>query len=139
LLYYYNDTEPPELYSLSLHDALPILFLVQELSVNNVSDYYTVEDLKTAKVDPSRVKVDKKGRLYHEETEDCVFQLPYYEIRFEAKLIDARSGNVLWVGTTRENVIDELGESWVAKVGKKCELKQQNFVFSDYVAKEPTL
>src|SRR5690606_39542772 len=83
LLYYYNDTEPPELYSLSLHDALPILFLVQELSVNNVSDYYTVEDLKTAKVDPSRVKVDKKGRLYHEETEDCVFQLPYYEIRFE--------------------------------------------------------
>lgn len=115
------------------------VFLVQKIALHNISDFYTVDDLKTVKVDPSRVKSDKKGRLYYEETEECIFQLPYYEIRFEAKLIDARSGNVLWVGSTRENVIDELDESWVAKLDKKCELIQQNFVFADYVAKEPTL
>jgi len=115
------------------------VFLVQELAINSVSDFYSVEDLKTMKVDPSRVKADKKGRLYNQETEECIFQLPYYEIRFEGKLIDARSGNVLWVGSTRETVIDELDESWVAKLDKKCELTQENFVFGDYVAKEPTL
>lgn len=115
------------------------VFIVQSVSAETVQDYYTVEKLKTAKVDAARVKTDRKGRLYHEETEACVFHLPYYEVRFEGKLIDAKSGNVLWVGTTRQDVIDELQESWVAKLDKKCRMDEQNFVFSDYVRQESTL
>lgn len=115
------------------------VFLVQELSIRGTVDYFTVEDLKTLPVDASRVKTDKKERLYHSETEQCVFKLPYYEVRFEGKLIDARSGNVLWVGSGRQNVVDALEESWVAKLDKDCGLEKENFVFTDYVAAESTL
>ncbi len=115
------------------------VFLVQELSIRGTVDYFTVEDLETLPVDASRVKTDKKERLYHSETEQCVFKLPYYEVRFEAKLIDARSGNVLWVGSGRQNVVDALEESWVAKLDKDCGLEKENFVFTDYVASESTL
>lgn len=115
------------------------VFQVQELAVRGAVDYYTVEDLKTLPVDASRVKTDKKERLYHSETEQCVFKLPYYEVRFEAKLIDARNGNVLWVGSGRQNVVDALEESWVAKLDKDCGLEKENFVFTDYVASESTL
>ena len=115
------------------------VFQVQELAVRGTVDYFTVEDLKTLPVDASRVKTDKKGRLYHAETEQCVFKLPYYEVRFEGKLIDARNGNVLWVGSGRQNVVDALEESWVAKLDKDCILEKENFVFTDYVASESTL
>ncbi len=115
------------------------VFQVQELAVRGTVDYFTVEDLKTQPVDASRVKADKKGRLYHAETEQCVFKLPYYELRFEGKLIDARNGNVLWVGSGRQNVVDALEESWVAKLDKDCTLEKENFVFTDYVALESTL
>ncbi|MBV1861751.1 MAG: SH3 domain-containing protein [Nannocystaceae bacterium] len=115
------------------------VFLVQELAIRGTVDYFTVEDLKTQPVDASRVKTDKKDRLYHSETEQCVFKLPYYEVRFEGKLIDARSGNVLWVGSGRQNVVDALEESWVAKLDKDCGLEKENFVFTDYVASESTL
>ncbi len=115
------------------------VFQVQELSVRGKVDYFTVEDLETQAVDASRVKEDKKGRLYHSETEECVFQLPYYEVRFEGKLIDARNGNVLWVGSGRQTVVDALQESWVAKLDKDCNLEKENFVFGDYVGAEATL
>lgn len=115
------------------------VFLVQELAIRGTVDYFTVEDLKTLPVDASRVKTDKKERLYHSETEQCVFKLPYYEVRFEGKLIDARSGDVLWVGSGRQNVVDALEESWVAKLDKDCTLEKENFVFTDYVASESTL
>lgn len=115
------------------------VFQVQELAIRGTVDYFTVEDLKTLPVDASRVKADKKGRLFHSETEQCVFKLPYYEVRFEGKLIDARSGDVLWVGSGRENVVDALEESWVAKLDKDCGLEKENFVFTDYVASESTL
>jgi hypothetical protein len=115
------------------------VFQVQELSVRGSTDYFTVEDLETSPVDASRVKTDKKGRLYHAETEKCVFKLPYYELRFEGKLIDAQNGNVLWVGSGRYTAIDALAESWVAKLDKDCNLEKENFVFTDYVAAETTL
>lgn len=115
------------------------VFHVQALNVVANSDFYTVDDLKTIAVDPSRVKKDRKGRLYNEETEECVFRVPYFEIQFEAKMIDARNGDVLWVGTGRQDAIDGLEASWVARLDKKCEMVKQNFVFSDYVTQESTL
>lgn len=115
------------------------VFLVPSLSIVGTTDYYTVEDLQTQPADASRVKTDKKGRLYHSESEQCVFAVPYYEVRLEGKLIDARDGSVLWVGSGRQTVVDTLDESWVAKLDKDCELQKENFVFADYVAAETTL
>lgn len=115
------------------------VFLVPALSIVGTTDYYTVEDLQTQPADASRVKTDKKGRLYHSETEQCVFAVPYYEVRLEGKLIDARDGSVLWVGSGRQTVVDTLDESWVAKLDKDCELQKENFVFRDYVGLETTL
>lgn len=115
------------------------VFIVQSMKISGATDYFTVADLKTEKIPPNRVKADKKGRLYHEETEKCIFRLPYYQMEFEGKLIDARSGGVLWVGSTKHTVIDALDESWVAKLDKDCGLVDENFSFGQYVAGEAAL
>jgi hypothetical protein len=115
------------------------VFIVQSLTVEGTTDYFTVEDLKTKEIEPELVATDKKGRLYHEETEQCIFRLPYYKLTFEGKLIDARNGNVLWVGTATETVVDALDESWVAKLDKECGLVNENFSFGQYVSGETAL
>jgi hypothetical protein len=115
------------------------VFIVQSMTISGTTDYFTVQDLQTKQIEPNLVKTDKKGRLYHEETEQCIFRLPYYVLRFEAKLIDARNGNVLWVGTGTETVVDALDESWVAKLDKDCGLVNENFSFGQYVGGEAAL
>ncbi len=115
------------------------VFIVQSMTISGTTDYFTVEDLKTKEIEPNLVKADKKGRLFHEETEQCIFRLPYYQIEFEGKLIDARSGGVLWVGSTTHTVVDALDESWVAKLDKDCGLVNENFSFGQYVAGETAL
>jgi hypothetical protein len=115
------------------------VFIVQRLTISGTTDYFTVRDLKTDAVEANLVKSDKKGRLYHAETEECVFRLPYYQLEFEGKLIDARSGGVLWVGSTKHTVVDALDESWVAKLDKDCALVNENFSFGQYVAGETAL
>jgi hypothetical protein len=115
------------------------VFIVQSLTIEGATDYFTVEDLSTKEIEENLVQTDKKGRLYHVETEECIFRLPYYQLRFEGKLIDARNGNVLWVGSATETVVEALDESWVAKLDKECGLVNENFSFGQYVAGETAL
>ena len=115
------------------------VFMVQSMAISGTTDFFTVDDLKTKTVAKNLVKEDKKGRLFHAETEQCIFRLPYYEVRFEGKMIDARTGNVLWVGSGRQTVVDALDESWVAKLDKECSLVTENFSFGQYVAGEGAL
>ncbi|MCA9710994.1 MAG: SH3 domain-containing protein [Myxococcales bacterium] len=116
------------------------VFVTQSLVLEATADFYSVQEMKTAKVDSAKVKQDDKSKEYYQpETKECVFRLPYYSVRMEGKLIDARTGNVLWVGSGRQTAIDSLRESYVAKLGKKCELLEENFVFTDQLAGEPQL
>jgi hypothetical protein len=108
--------------------------------------YYDIAKMKATRVEPSRVKertkkrkIRKKGRYYHSESEACLVRVPYYEVRLEARLIDSASGNVLWVGSGRETVLDALSGSWVAKVDKRCKVVEQNYVYEDFLADETTL
>jgi Bacterial SH3 domain len=115
------------------------VFVVQSIVVVGIADFYAVDKLETVKLDPGKVE-EKKGQFYQPETKDCVYQLPYYAVQLEGKLIDATTGSVLWVGSGRQTVIDSLTESYVAKLGKKeCELLEENFVFADKLAGEPQL
>ncbi len=116
------------------------VFITQSIMLESVADFYSVDELDTLRVDPAKVKQDPKSEEYYQpETKDCVYRLPYYAVRLEGKLIDAKTGNVLWVGSGRQTAIDSLSESYVAKLGKKCELVEENFVFSDKLAGESQL
>lgn len=116
------------------------VFVTQSIELQSMANFYAVEELETAKVDASKVQKDDKSEEYYQpETKDCVYRLPYYSVHMEGKLIDAKTGNVLWVGSGRQTAIDSLSESYVAKLGKKCELVEENFVFSERLAGEPQL
>jgi len=116
------------------------VFVTQSIALQSAADFYAVDELETAKVDAAKVKQDEKSEEYYQpETKDCVYRLPYYSVRMEGKLIDAKTGNVLWVGSGSQTAIDSLSESYVAKLGKKCELLEENFIFTDRVASEPQL
>ncbi len=115
------------------------VFLIQSLTMEGVTDFYAVDKLESVEVEASKV-TEKKGQFYETETKDCVHRLPYYAVHMEAKLIDANSGSVLWVGSGRQTVIDSLTESYVAKLHKKdCELLEENFAFEAKLAAEPML
>lgn len=116
------------------------VFVIQSIALEGVADFYSVEDMKSRKVEAAKVKQNlKDGSWYEPETKDCVYRLPYYVVRLEAKLIDAASGNVLWVGSGKQTAIDSLSESYVAKLDKHCEVVEENFVFKDQLAGEPQL
>jgi hypothetical protein len=116
------------------------VFMVQSLGVFGQANFYRVDDLKVEQIEPGRVKYDeKKQRHYHADTEECLVRVPYYEVHFEGKLVDAYSGNVLWVGTGKQTSIDAFSESWVAKLGKHCEIVEQNFIYDDYIGSETAL
>jgi hypothetical protein len=92
-------------------------------------------------VAPNLRREDKKGGGYHHaESEECLYRLPYHEVRVEAKMIDASSGDVLWVGSGRQNTLDVLKESWVATLDKKCRIEEQRpYNFVDYLTAEESL
>ncbi|MEM9462740.1 MAG: SH3 domain-containing protein [Myxococcota bacterium] len=116
------------------------VFVTQSIALESQADFYAVDELETAKVEAAKVKQDEKSQEYYQpETKDCVYRLPYYVVRMEGKLVDAKTGNVLWVGSGQQTAIDSLSESYVAKLGKKCELLEENFVFTDTLAGEPQL
>jgi hypothetical protein len=119
--------------------AADAVFMVQSIEVRGLSDHYTVEGDSARRVEPGLVRADEDGVLYHAETEACLFRLPYYSVRIQAKLIDASSGNVLWVGNVRQTSTDVMRQDWNAVLNHDCETKDQNFIYTDYLAANETL
>jgi hypothetical protein len=116
------------------------VFSIQKLSLEGVADFYSVDEMNTTRVDPSKVKQNlKHGDWYEVETKDCVVRLKYYVFKMEGKLIDAHTGNVLWVGNGAQTAIDSLPESYVAKLDKDCGVEEQNFVFTERLMSEGQL
>ena len=113
------------------------VFVIQSILVEQITDFYRVEELKSTKVDAAKVDQNlKNAQFIDKESEECVFRLPYYAVRMEAKLIDVQSGQVLWVGSGRYTALSSLPESYVAKLDKDCGLVEENFVFTDKLAGE---
>jgi hypothetical protein len=112
------------------------VLMVQSLSVHGGEKFFHIEDL--SEVEPG-LRVEDDGEYRHRETEECLFRLPYYELRIEAKMIDVRSGDVLWVGSARETTIDALEESWTAKLDDDCGIEEQSpFIYRDQLHAEET-
>lgn len=113
------------------------VFIVQSIALEQVIDFYSVDELDTVRLDPAKVDQNlKNGEFFEKETKECVYRLPYYAVRMESKLIDVETGNVLWVGSGRQAATAALPESYVAKLDKDCKLVEENFVFSDRVSGE---
>jgi len=115
------------------------VLIVQSIGVRGGARYFEVGESQTLEVDPSRVKTDDDGVPYNAENEECVHRVPYYQVSFEAKLVDARTGAVLWVGSGKASSVDVIQDSWVAEVDDDCNVLEQNFVYADYQADESTL
>lgn len=123
------------------------VLVVQSLTITGDEAFYAIENMKATAVPENHVKtrtkkraIRKKGKYYHAESKDCLVRVPFYEIRIEAKLLDAASGNVLWVGSGEGSVLDAMKASWVAKVKKKkCRVVEENFDYDDNLAETQTL
>jgi hypothetical protein len=114
------------------------VLMLQSVSVRGLARYFDADEAQTVEVEPSHVRADDDGGWFHAETERCVHRLPYYEIQVEAKLIDAQTGAVLWVGSGRGSSIDVIQDRWVAEVDDDCEILDQNFIYDDYQRDEST-
>lgn len=114
------------------------VLIVQSIAVRGGARYFEVGESQTLEVDAARVKRDDDGAYYNPDTEQCVHRLPYYQVSLEAKLVDARTGSVLWVGSGRAGSVDVIKDSWVAEVDDDCNVLDQNFVYRDYQADENT-
>jgi hypothetical protein len=123
------------------------VLVLQSLTVVGGEAFYAVENMKAARVPANHVKtrtkkraIRKKGKYYHSESKDCLVRVPYYDVRIEAKLLDASSGSVLWVGSGTGTVLDALKGSWVAKVKeKKCRVVEENYDYEDLLEESETL
>lgn len=115
------------------------VLVLQSVTVRGRASFYGVEDLATKQIDEAKVEVDDDGRPYDKSTEQCVHRVPFYEVRLEAKLIDARDGTLLWVGSGSQSTIEVIQDDWVADVDDDCEVHSQNFVYDDFMAEESTL
>lgn len=115
------------------------VLILQKLSIRGHTNYYVIDDMATVQVDAARVKIDEDDGPYHADTEACLHSVPYYEVRLEAKLLDAQSGTVLWVGSGAQSTIHVIQDDWVADVDDDCEILSQNFVYSDFMMEESTL
>jgi len=112
------------------------VLMVQSLAVVKDTKYFHIEDL--SEVEP-RLRVEEDGEFTHRDTGSCLYLLPYYEIRLEAKMIDVRTGDVLWVGAARETSIDAFKESWTAKLDDECEVDEEGpFVYREELQSEAT-
>jgi len=115
------------------------VLVLQKISLRGHTNYYQIEDMATVQVDTARVKIDEDDGPYHADTEACLHSVPYYEVRLEAKLLDAQSGTVLWVGSGAQSTIHVIKDDWVADVDEDCEVLSQNFVYQDFMREESTL
>lgn len=115
------------------------VFIVQSIGMRGLVKYYVLQDEKASEVEPGLVRVNDDGETVHAQTEQCLFALPYYELTLEAKLVEAASGNVLWLGTGSQRSTDVLRQDWSAEIDGDCELQKQNFIYSDYLNDEETL
>jgi hypothetical protein len=116
------------------------VLILQSLSVASSAKYFLVDDDKTTEIEPGRVRHDEdEDHPLHADTEHCLHEVPYYELRIESKLLDAGTGTVLWVGSGRQTTIDSLRDSWIAEVDDDCELIEQSFLYTDELATEATL
>jgi hypothetical protein len=116
------------------------VLLLQNVAAHGAARYFDISAMPATEVEVARVKFDEDdGTPWHAETEACLYRLPFYELRVEAKLIDTRSGTVLWVGSGRQTSTDVIKESWVADMDDNCEVKGQNFIYAAYIDSEDTL
>jgi Bacterial SH3 domain len=116
------------------------VLIVQSLAVHGSRKYFDVTESETSEVEPGRVRKEE-GEDHPVRTDDerCLHELPLYELRVEAKLIDAQSGMVLWVGAGRQTSIDSFKDSYIADVDDGCEVLSQSFIYDDYLRDEATL
>lgn len=115
------------------------VLVLQEVSVRKRANFYAIQDLATKQIDAARVKLDDDGLPYDADTEACLHRVPFYELRLQAKLLDARSGTLLWVGSGSQSTIEVIKDDWVAEVDGDCDVQSQNFVYEDFMAEESTL
>jgi len=123
------------------------VLVVQSLVITGDEAFYAIENMKATQVPENKVghrtkkrQIRKKGEYYNTETKDCLVRVPFYEIKIEAKLMDAASGNVLWVGSGEGTVLDALKGSWVAKVKKKkCRVVEENYDYEEVLGETETL
>jgi len=112
------------------------VLLVQAISAGFAEKFYHIEDF--SEVEPG-LRVEEDGEYRHKETGACLYRLPYYELRTDAKMIDVQGGNVLWVGSVRETMLDSLKESWTAKLDDDCKVEEQTpFIYRDEMNSEET-
>jgi len=112
------------------------VLMIQSISVVNESKFYHIEDL--TEVEPG-LRVEDDGEYTHKTTGACLYRLPYYELRLDAKLVDVQSGDVLWVGAARETILDAFKESWTAKLDDECRVEEQApFIYRDEMQAEET-
>jgi hypothetical protein len=116
------------------------VLILEAVDVRGRARHFVMGDNVASEVAPGEVRVDERKKLiYHAKTEQCLYRVPYYDLRIEAKLIDTASGNVLWVGNGKQSVTDVMKKDWVAKLEGDCELVDQSFIYTDYMAREETL
>lgn len=114
------------------------VMLVQNIGVRGGARYFAVDDVQNREVPPSQVKTDEDGNHFERETERCLVRLPHYTISFEAKMLDTRTGAVLWVGSAKTSSGDVIQDTWTAELDDDCGIESQNFVYADYQAEENT-
>jgi len=114
------------------------ILLIQKVEVRGLSKYYVLQEGLVTEVEPGMVRVDD-GEYYHAETEECLYPIPYYEVRIDAKAVDAATADVLWYGSGRESSIDVAPKDWVGKLEDNCELLSENYIYGDYLNNETTL
>jgi hypothetical protein len=115
------------------------VFIVQSIGVRGLLKHYALQEDSAAEVEPGLVRVNDDGETVHAETGQCLFALPYYELSLEAKLVEAATGHVLWLGTGKQRSTDVLRQDWSAEIDEDCELQRQNFIYGDYLGDEETL
>ncbi len=116
------------------------VFIVQSINVRGRLRHFALTDEKAEEVEePGLVRVNDDGETVHAKTEQCLYALPYYELMLEAKVVDAASGNVLWLGTGKQSSTDVLRQDWSAEIDGDCQLQKQNFIYGDYLSNEETL
>ncbi len=115
-----------------------VVLLIQKVEVRGLTKYYVLQDGLVAEVEPGLVRVDD-DEYYHAETDECLYPVPYYEVRIDAKAVDGATADVLWYGSGRQSSIDVAPQDWVGKLQDDCELLSENYIYGDYLNNETTL
>jgi hypothetical protein len=133
-----KSAEAKKILSIGAKTKADAVLLIQKVEVRGLSKYYVSEEGMVTEVEPGLVRVDD-GEYYHAETEECLYPVPYYEVRIDAKAVDAATADVLWYGSGRQSSIDVAPKDWVGKLQDDCELLSENYIYGDYLNNETTL